>query len=360
MLLLIALSHAPVFLYAIDLTTMSPLDEAVMRVRYVLVEHRAFPMFAFLFGYGLVQMLGRRQQRGEDWRATRRLLRRRGLWLVVLGFLHAALLFRADILAVYGVTVLLFVGMLRAGDRTLLWVAALFLLPAAGIGWNRGSPDWAAAADGYVTAVFASTAQADPLLAAVQRLQEWAPAPVAAQSVTVTAVMLGVWAARRRFLEDPARHRSLLTWAAIFGLGVSALGGLPLALSFPEYWTGAAGTLSASSAAMTHTLTGYAGGIGAAALIALLALRFSGSPGRITTAIAAIGQRSLSCYLLQSVVFMLVCAPYALGLGGRLGFAAAAGVAVAIWLVSVLLADLLRHIGPRGPAEALLRRLTYG
>ena len=51
--------------------------------------------------------------------------------------------------------------------------------------------------------------------------------------------------------------------------------------------------------------------------------------------------------------------PYTLGWGATLGTGGAAVVALCTWLVSVLLADLLRRAGRRGPAEVLLRRLTY-
>jgi uncharacterized protein len=53
--------------------------------------------------------------------------------------------------------------------------------------------------------------------------------------------------------------------------------------------------------------------------------------------------------------------PWALGLG-RHGNAAyvAASVAVAVWVVSVVLAWRMDIRGLQGPAETLLRRLTYG
>jgi uncharacterized membrane protein YeiB len=79
----------------------------------------------------------------------------------------------------------------------------------------------------------------------------------------------------------------------------------------------------------------------------------------VVRALVACGQRSLSGYLFQSVVFVALLMPFTLGLGGRLGTAGVAVVALATWLVSVLLADLLHRRGRRGPAEVLLRRLTY-
>ncbi|MQA88489.1 MAG: DUF418 domain-containing protein [Streptosporangiales bacterium] len=80
---------------------------------------------------------------------------------------------------------------------------------------------------------------------------------------------------------------------------------------------------------------------------------------RLTTAIHALGQRSMSLYLFQSIVFVVVFYPYGFGLQDDLGLAGATEVATATWLVSLLIADFMRRVGYRGPAEILLRRLAY-
>jgi uncharacterized membrane protein YeiB len=67
----------------------------------------------------------------------------------------------------------------------------------------------------------------------------------------------------------------------------------------------------------------------------------------------------MSCYLAQALVFTLVFAPYGLGLGATTSASAAALVAVLTWLLTVVLADTSRRFGLRGPAEVVLRKLTY-
>jgi uncharacterized membrane protein YeiB len=108
-----------------------------------------------------------------------------------------------------------------------------------------------------------------------------------------------------------------------------------------------------------HDATGYLGGPGYAAALALLAARIGQRRGPVTRAVTAVGQRSLTCYLSQSVVWTLVFAPYALDLSDDLGVAGTAALAVGTWLATVWMAELLRRRGARGPAEMLLRRLTY-
>jgi len=145
----------------------------------------------------------------------------------------------------------------------------------------------------------------------------------------------------------------------VLATAVSVIGGAPFALMV-------AGVIDPAPAArvvatISHVLTGLAGGLGYLALFALVAAALHGRPrtGAIR-ALGAVGQRSLTCYLLQSVLFFGLLSVWGLGLGADLGTAAAYGIGVAVWLTTVLLAVLLDRAGRRGPAEVLLRRLTYG
>jgi uncharacterized protein len=76
--------------------------------------------------------------------------------------------------------------------------------------------------------------------------------------------------------------------------------------------------------------------------------------------VAAVGRRSLSSYLAHSLLFAPLLAAWGLGLGALLGSATMAAFAVGVWLVTVVGADAMERAGWRGPAEVLLRLLTYG
>jgi uncharacterized membrane protein YeiB len=80
----------------------------------------------------------------------------------------------------------------------------------------------------------------------------------------------------------------------------------------------------------------------------------------VVNALVATGQRSMTCYLLQSVAWLVLAPPYMLGLGQTMSDAFALLTGAGVWLVSVVLADLMQRAGMRGPAEAAYRRLTYG
>ena len=109
-----------------------------------------------------------------------------------------------------------------------------------------------------------------------------------------------------------------------------------------------------------HDASGVLGGFGHAALVALLAVRLGPRRGRIKQALAATGQRSLSCYLMQSVAWAILYTPYRLDLSDELDVAVNALLGVAVWAGTVVLADQMRRCSYRGPFEILLRRATYG
>ncbi|MEU6797744.1 DUF418 domain-containing protein [Nonomuraea wenchangensis] len=360
MLLLIALAHAHMYLgghpvgfrgYALDGGT---LDRLVAGVQILLVDGRALPMFAALFGYGLVQLADRQHAAGRSASQVRSVLRRRSLWLLAFGFCHALLLFFGDILGAYGLVGLVLAGFVLREDRTVLraalagLVAHVVVLAAFGLLTISGPKGDTPAA------------MADPIEATMMRLIGWSGmTPTYFAASVVPAFLFGVWAARRRLLEDPLRHRDLLVRVAALGTGLAIVGGAPLTLIDTQVW--ATSDLVAVSAYVLHSLTGIAGGLAYAAVIGLAASRMRhGRPGPVVRALSACGQWSLTCYLLQSVIFVAVFAPYFGGLGTRVGDAAASGVAVLTWLATVVLAALLSAGGRRGPAEALLRRLTYG
>jgi uncharacterized membrane protein YeiB len=150
----------------------------------------------------------------------------------------------------------------------------------------------------------------------------------------------------------------LLAWTAGIGLGVAFLGGLPLGLVAGGYLHADAGTIG-----LMTTLQGGSGMFGGPGYIALFGLLAAWLTERhrtpVTDALAALGRRSLSGYLFQSIAWLALLAPYTLNLSHRFGSPLWTGLAVAflVWLVSVVGAV---RLGERaGPAERVLRRLTY-
>lgn len=379
MLLLIALANVPWWLTAAEHGATNAhgigyegADLIYQLVSLVVIDGRAYPLFAFLFGYGIWQMYSRQAAAGTPWRDARRVLQIRHGWMVAFGAVHALLLWFGDIVGAYGLVGLIVVGaLLRRSDRTLVVVAWIVtgLLAVAGVltlvsGLLLGSGAFGDASLFATSDIPAVAAESNYLLFMAASFGTWllaTPGQVIMLTVPL-AVVLGLLAARRGLLDRPQEHRALLTRIAVGGILIGWAGGAVAALQF-------AGVLldpAVSFATMGITgLAGVAGGIGYAALFGLIGAaigrRGERRPhGIVTRAVSAVGKRSLTSYLLQSVLFAPVLAAWGFGLGATMTPLTAAGLAVGVWLVTAVVALLLDLRGKRGPAEALLRRLAYG
>ncbi|WP_304451052.1 DUF418 domain-containing protein [Nocardiopsis sp. YSL2] len=376
MLLFIAIANATWYLWAAPMTggnahpvPEGPLDSVAQFLTVVMVDSRSYPMFAFLFGYGMVQLAARQEAAGADPRAVDALLRRRNLWLLIFGFWHALLLWMGDVLGAYGLAGLVLCWLFfRRRDTTLLvWAGVLaglmVLMSAASVLAIVLTPP--GDGTGGLDLDFMAGSIAEPSLfwAAVSRVTIW-PIVVLGQGLlglaVPAAILLGFWAARRRILEEPGRHLRLLRTVAVAGLATAWIGGLPQALAQIGVWE--LHEAHAAMLAMPHTVTGVAGGLGYVALIALVARRIQEhdrAPGVVLTALTATGKRSLTSYLGQSVLCAPVLAAWGLGLGAHLTSWSMALYAIAVWLVTVAAAYAMERADRRGPAEVLLRRLSY-
>lgn len=357
MLLLIAMAYASVYIgaeFGAHGAGDPWWDRLAVGVSALFLDNRAFPMFAILFGYGLAWSVRRRQDRGVAPRDIRRGLRRRAWWLLGIGAIHAILIYSGEILTSYGLAILLTGWLLFRSVRTLrvaAWITGVFYLLTVPLtmlfyAWGRTMEPVAPVA-GYTS------------------LEDWAtrlvgvpisPIYLAIAYPLLLLVILGYLAGRAKLIEEPVAHRRQLRTIAVVGVGVSVLGGLPSALVFSGVVS--AGWQAEGVIMALQVLTGILGGAGYIALFTLYADRLAQLWGRGVAAVAAMGKRSLTFYLLNSGLVALILHPDLIGLPtGALG---ALVVAVAAWLISLGLAVWLEQAGRSGPMEALLRRGIYG
>ena len=381
MLLLILLSNTTFFLYAGDYSgpgefpaATSVADTVTQFLMIALLDVRVYPLFAFLVGYGLVQTLNARRDRGATEDEAAAVVRSRNRWLVVLGLLHAALLLATDVLASYGLVGLVLCALfLRGSDRrlrggvlvgagllSLVFVIAVVALIAVVITSPAGGPS-AGGLEGR--AAMTGSGARDYLVSALHRL------PTATVLLLIntcgvvlpTAVLAGMWAARNRVLEEPERHRTLIRGVAAGGTALGLAGALPGALRHvgvfdPPPFHG----LTDLTMTLMAWTTGLAGGLGYVALFVLVAghlARRERTPVAVAS-VAALGRRSLSGYLTHSIVMAPVLAAWGLGLADRLTSFTMALLALGLWLATVLAAALMERRGTPGPFESLLRRLS--
>lgn len=354
MLLFIALANSHYFLRGETVRGGFPmggswLDSAVTWLIATFVDGRAFPMFGLLFGYGVAQLVRRNEALGP--RGVRRLLWRRAFALIAVGLLHAMLLYVGDILAAYGVLLLLGAWTVRWRARWLVLLAVAFfalgLLPSADSSSVSTEPPHPSMLPPDLVSMLAERIAVQPFIMLLGPVGFACP------------FLVGLLAGRARVLERPGEHRRLLTVTAVVGIAAAVLGAQPAALVL----AGVADVPDAATLELIgplHDWSGVLGGFGYAALIALVAQRLTGRTGRVTEAIRAAGQRSMTCYLLQSVVWAAAFTPFLLDLSGTLTVAGTALLAAATWAATVAVAEWMRRTGRRGPFELLVRRVTYG
>ncbi len=124
MLLLIVAAHAPLYLFHAELNDATRpfgdhlADHFVNFLGIILVDGRAYPMFAILFGFGLAFMVQRQLKKGTPKEQIKRLLRWRAFYLLLFGFIHLVIIGGMDILAFYGFSILLVSWVLFKSTKT--------------------------------------------------------------------------------------------------------------------------------------------------------------------------------------------------------------------------------------------------
>jgi len=379
MLLFIAVANAPFYLWGhpAGLTSAHPpgvtgLDLGWQTISLIAIDGRSYPMFAFLFGYGIWQLYRRQAEQGVDREVARRLLRKRHLWMIAFGAVHALLLWMGDVVGAYGLAGLVlaaifldrrdFVLKLTAGILVGLTAASAISALVLGVALPAVLPPEAFALPmgDDVDLLRFPQSQENYVAAAALRFVMWIVVTIAQVLglIIPIAILIALVAARAGVLEEPEKHLPLLRRTAVGGIAIAwgfgvvvALqnAGLVLPSEFAWAWLG------------LNTLAGLCGGLGYVAVFALVAARVrTRPPGIVRGALEALGKRSLSGYLAQSVVFAPVMSAWGLGLGTHLSSWSITVVAIATWVVTVVLAAVLERAGKRGPAEWALRRLVYG
>lgn len=388
MLLLIALANVGFWVAGPEGRAPSTADRTWAFMRALFIDQRAYPLFALLFGFGLATMVNRRMASGIDAycrqltgglrapsaaeldqaqeQATidaRRLVRRRGLWMVLFGLIHGAF-FPSEIIGTYGIVAVVFAGWFaHKHHKRQLAVCALVLLfqiVTVVLAMLFGPGGEAAASGAAVPVPAAAPTGAGESVASalpwfVTNVNEWFFTALGAAFTTMIlpAAFLGARLADTDLIAHPERHRGLLTVAGIGGLALGALGALHellVPLTSAQSW--------AADSALIAVL-GLAGGCGWLAVLAL----YAGGPtsdNRLTGfrwLLSSVGRRSMTAYLSQTVMFagIFVIAPRLTGRPLELGLVASAAVAVMVWLTTVVLCAVLERRGMPGPFESLLR-----
>lgn len=336
------------------------LDNLAVLFQAMLVHVRGLPMFTTLLGFGVGLITLSLWRRGFPLKQARRVLWRRYLILGAIGLLHLVILFYGDIIVQYAVAALVLIAMIPLRDRTLMIISYVLL------GLSLLFSSATAAISFYFPAAMAvdvssfGIGQAQSYLEYVRTnflmgLLTLASLPTTTVVLLALMIIGFVWA-RRGVLTDVDSHLTLLrTWVAI-ALAVILLIGLPWGLAaigvLPQEWE--------LPLSMLNTGFGMLTGPG---ILALVALVFRGTENKVTPAtraFVALGRRSMSGYVLQSAIFLLLTQPFTLNWGSTAGVLGQMGIGLFVWSLTLMWALVWDLRGWPGPIEWVHRRLSYG
>ncbi|RPK31362.1 DUF418 domain-containing protein [Paenibacillus xylanexedens] len=357
MLLLIALAHAPHYLYnnkpgiMFKVESVTFFDQLVNILGLLAIDNRARPMFAVLFGYGLILIYNSQIKKGKREADAVKIIRRRSWYLFVFGMALTIIIGGQDILMAYGVAGLIVSRLVTRENKTLIRYLVLITVICAlivpflwgAMGGNLPHPALSAD-DTYLDIVITNL-----IIFPMNPLVTHVLFPI------LPSVLLGMWMARQQLLTKPERRLNKLRSISIIGLTISLLGALPICL-VGNLWTPELHTVGFLSG--VHMITGIAGGAAYAAIFGIIGAKMA-KVGIITRSLMAVGKRSLTFFVWNEALLVLYLSPVAFDLGGRVSNGMAALIGVGIWISSVLLATILEINKINGPLERLLQRLVH-
>lgn len=360
MLFLIITAHVPLFLYAMEpgvITKAAPgnvMDEVINFLMEIMVDNRARPLFAILFGYGLV-MIYRKQSIRKGENEAKRIIRRRCWYLILFGAVLAGVAGGQDILMTYGIAGLILSGSLRKSNGKIIkriiisTVVCLIYLPVLWGGVLLGIGDY-----GLPIAYTGNETYFGNLIGQLISIPV-VPLFTHLFFPIIPSVYMGIWMGNKELLIRPHEHVSLLKRLTVWGLTISILGAIPLVLIndiwFPELFP--AGIVYG-----VHMMSGLFAGIGYAGLFGLMGIVVQ-HRGTVVDAIAAMGKRSLTFFVMHECLIVITMSPAFFNLGAHLNVSTAAILAAVIWTVTLAVAYLMEKKHMAGPLEKLMRNLTY-
>ena len=350
-----------------------PFDYAgASRVGYlftsVVFDLKMMGLFSMLFGAGAVLYSAKTTPDGAPPRAL--WFRRMG-WLLVIGLVHAYLIWDGDILVSYALCGILLLWWVRRWPAAGLASAAVALLAVgATLGvlyaqlWNVMPPEARASeAAGWMPTREQSEAQLAGLHGNFFEVVA-ARAPSALEGHTFVFFTFFLWRCSGMMLLGMA----LWKWGFLDGRRsarnyvIAAATCLPIGLALVGYGsTRLEQVRYAMPERMLADLWNYTGAvfasIGYAATLILMVRYNALTPLR--RALAAVGQMALTNYLLHSVLGAIVFLGWGFGLAGTADYAEQLLFVAGVWTLQLIVSPIWLRRFRFGPAEWVWRSLTY-
>jgi uncharacterized protein len=335
----------------------------------VVFDLKMMGLFSMLFGAGVLLYAAKSTESGIPLRA---LWFRRMFWLLVIGLVHAYLIWNGDILVPYALCGMLLLwwarrlpaGALLAGAVGFLAVGVVLSLVFGEMWDGMPKADRAREAAMLMTTRDQAREQLGHLLGSYAHVVAHR-APFVFMTQTTFFMAFFVWRVGGMMLLGMALYKVgfLDGRRAPRDYALVAATCIPLGLALAWYGVVELDRVRFAMPGRARAdVWNYVGSVfasvGYAAALILLVQR--GALGPLRRALAAVGQMAFSNYLFQSVVTSILFLGWGLGLAGRFDYAQQLIIVAAIWIVQLVISPVWLARFRFGPAEWLWRSLTYG
>lgn len=337
---------------------------------HFLVEGKFYSIFSFLFGFGFALQIARAEERGDT---TASLFKRRLFWLLIIGLLHAYLLWAGDILSIYALMGFLLILFRKKTTESLLkWALILMVIPILTylllyiLFIAFAPPEIASTIDTAQTNSWNNAVKIVPQGGYLQIVTEYNLNYIVGRYMGLILQMrlpkilamflLGFYAYRRGYFQNLSNHQPFIRRVLVYGIILGLLGNIAFAVL-----AGQEAVIPPSPAGIVGVIC-YAFGVPALALgiIALVATLWQKEAWqRLLTFLAPVGRMALTNYLLQTIICVFIFYGYGFGQFAKVGATTATLIALAIFLFQILLSTLWLKYFNYGPMEWIWRQLTY-
>jgi uncharacterized protein len=346
-------------------------DKIIIGVEKLLVEGKFYSMFSFLFGLGFMIFVERASKRV---RRPTLLFYRRVLILLVIGLIHAFLIWSGDILVSYALLAFLLpIFHKRKPNTILIWALILLLLAVMIVGFSVYLVN-VAGAENYKAYMTDFMKQIElQVNNSLYAYGQGTYADIINQRIYDTLFMyenilftfflifpmflLGVWAGKKQIfynLEDNIIFIKKL-WFGSLIIGIS----MSLLKYFSELMIDPYLASKWDVISMVGRIFGDPG-LCIFYMSSIILLCRNQTWLKRLSPLAKAGRMALSNYLFQSIVATLIFYSFGLGLYGKIGPAVGLIITIVIFSTQLVLSKIWFNKFRYGPMEWLWRTLTYG
>jgi uncharacterized protein len=341
---------------------------AVWLVSHLLADLKFMAIFSMLFGAGIVLMWERAEASGKS---SVGLHYHRMFWLILLGLLHAHLLWFGDILFIYGVCGLILCFFRKMKPKTLMILGLLLLVIGSSVYLLGGlsMPLWG---QEQIDEFNNNTWAPNPELVA-EEVGAYQGSWLEQQSKRVKSALemeffvfpfLFFWRVGGLMLIGMSLYKSGVFSGARSQRFYSTLIGLGLLVGLPVILYGASYNIAIGwppVSLFVGSLFNYWGSI----LVSLgwiglvMTCYLKGWLRGLQSRLMAVGRMALSNYLLETLICTTIFYGHGLGLFGQVERVGQAVIVIGVWVVLLLISPWWLSRFRYGPFEWLWRSLSY-